>query len=69
MKENQNGVLKLGCNGLGILLSIIFMVLKLCNVIAWKWVFVFLPVIISGGITIIAIGIALICAIIVGGKD
>lgn len=48
--------------GLGTLLTIIFMILKLCKVITWSWLMVFLPVIISVGISILII---IFCVIIV----
>jgi hypothetical protein len=38
--------------GLPVLLAIIFMILKLCNVITWSWFWVFSPIIISFGLGI-----------------
>ena len=38
--------------GLPVLLAIIFMILKLCNVITWSWFWVFSPIIISAGLGI-----------------
>ena len=35
------------------LLTIVFLVLKLCNVINWAWVFVFMPVIVNVGICVL----------------
>ena len=46
------------------LLQITFIVLKLCKVIAWKWVFVLMPLIIEGGLIIILLLFALIAFII-----
>ena len=46
------------------LLQIVFIVLKLCNVIAWKWVFVLMPLIVEGGIAFILLLLALIMFII-----
>lgn len=37
---------------LPVLLAIIFMILKLCNVITWAWFWVFSPIIISFGLGI-----------------
>ena len=51
------------------LLQITFIVLKLCNVIAWKWVFVLIPLIIEGGLIIILLLFALIAFIIGVIKD
>ena len=51
------------------LLQITFIVLKLCKVIAWKWVFVLMPLIIEGGLIIILLLFALIAFIIGIIKD
>ena len=50
------------------LLQLVFIVLKLCNVITWSWVFVLMPLIVSGGLIIIAL-IGLIILTILGGMD
>lgn len=49
-------------NGMGVLgvLQIVFIVLKLCNVLQWSWWMVFIPAYISAGLTIIMIAIAII---------
>ena len=49
------------------LLQLVFIVLKLCNVITWKWVFVLMPLIVATGITII-IFVVLAILMLVGGK-
>ena len=36
-------------------LQLIFIVLKLCNLIHWKWVYVLMPTIISFGLAVIAV--------------
>ena len=41
-------------------LQIIFIVLKLCNVLQWSWWMVFIPAYISAGLTIILIVIGII---------
>ena len=46
------------------LLQIVFIVLKLCKVITWNWVFVLMPLIVVGGIIVILLLIALIAFII-----
>ena len=46
------------------LLTIVFIVLKLCDVIAWSWVWVLAPIWIPTAIIIIAILIYLICVMI-----
>ena len=42
------------------ILTIVFIVLKLCGVISWNWIYVILPSIISITLTIIVIIIAII---------
>ena len=51
------------------LLQITFIVLKLCKVITWKWVFVLMPLIVEGGLIIILLLFALITFIIGTIKD
>ena len=51
------------------LLQITFIVLKLCKVITWKWVFVLMPLIVEGGLIIILLLFALIVFIIGVIKD
>ena len=51
------------------LLQITFIVLKLCKVIAWKWAYVLMPLIIEGGLIIISLLFALIIFIIGVIKD
>ena len=46
------------------LLTIVFIVLKLCNVIAWSWVWVLAPIWIPTAIIIIATLIYLACVMI-----
>lgn len=49
-------------NSMGVLgvLQIVFIVLKLCNVLQWSWWMVFIPAYISAGLTIILIVVAVI---------
>ena len=51
------------------LLQITFIVLKLCKVITWKWVFVLMPLIIECGLIIILLLFALIAFIIGAVND
>ena len=51
------------------LLQITFIVLKLCKVITWKWVFVLMPLIIEGGLIIILLLFVLILFIIGAVND
>lgn len=52
--------------GLPVLLSLIFMILKLCNIITWSWFWVFSPIIISFGLGIALVLLALLIMIIFG---
>lgn len=56
MSSENNG------SGIGFLgvLQIIFIVLKLCNVLQWSWWMVFIPAYISAGLTVILIVIGII---------
>lgn len=49
------------------LLQLVFIVLKLCGVITWSWVFVLMPLIVATGITIILF-VVLAILMMVGGK-
>ena len=51
------------------LLQIAFIVLKLCKIITWKWIFVLMPLIIEGGLIIILLLFALIAFIMGVIKD
>ena len=66
---NKNGTIINGNITFITLLQITFIVLKLCKVITWKWVFVLMPLIIEGGLTIILLLLALILFIIGVIKD
>lgn len=46
--------------GLDIVLTIVFLVLKLCGTITWSWWWVFSPIWISWGIAIVLIAIVAI---------
>jgi len=61
MKQENNNY-----NGINYLhiLTLIFVVLKLCGVINWKWIFIIMPSLISIGLTILIIAIILIIAVI-----
>ena len=40
---------------ISILLFIIFLILKLCNVISWEWVYICIPLLVIGLILIISV--------------
>ncbi len=59
-KTNQRMVAHVGARvvdfslaTMAFILSMIFMVLKLCNVVAWSWWLIFLPLIIAVGVPIV----------------
>ena len=66
---NKNGTVFSGNITFITLLQITFIVLKLCKVISWKWVFVLMPLIVEGGLIIILLLFALITFIIGVIKD
>ena len=66
---NKNGTVFSGNITFITLLQITFIVLKLCKVTTWKWVFVLMPLIIEGGLIIILLLFALITFIIGVIKD
>ena len=51
-----------------ILLQLAFIILKLCNVITWSWVFVLMPLIVYTGVWVILLMI-LVISLIVGDMD
>lgn len=58
MTVNKNGV------GFGGLLTIAFIVLKLCGVIDWAWVWVLAPLWISFGLALLIVVLCFIVALI-----
>lgn len=59
MKENKSVSISIG-GGFSGLLTIAFIVLKLCHVINWPWIWVLSPLWISFAIAIVIIGIVLL---------
>ena len=55
MSNENRTTISFGGLGLGTILTLIFLVLKLCGVISWGWFFVFLPIIISVSLWILLI--------------
>lgn len=51
---DNNAKIEINCGGFATLLTIVFVVLKLTGVIAWSWWLVFLPMIISWGLVLLA---------------
>ena len=47
-----------------ILLQIAFIILKLCDVITWGWVFVLMPLIVLAGVWVILLAILVILMIV-----
>ncbi|NPD90186.1 MAG: hypothetical protein HGN29_15855 [Asgard group archaeon] len=52
-----------GGTGTAILLTIIFLILKLTNVIGWRWLWVFSPIWISASV---AVGLGLLFFLVIG---
>ena len=67
MKENNKTVITKG-SGFCCLLTIAFIVLKLCNVISWSWFWVCSPLIFSFGILLCVLAVMVIIAIIIRKK-
>ena len=67
MNENNTQIVKAG-PGLATLLTVLFIALKLCGVIAWSWWWVLSPVWISFGLLAVLLSIAGI-AIYVGSNS
>lgn len=65
MNQETNNYYKEGGVTLLGLLQLTFIVLKLCGVISWAWVYVLLPAIISTGFGILMLIVALIIFLIV----
>ena len=63
MKENNKTVITKG-SGFCCLLTIAFIVLKLCNVISWSWFWVCSPLIFSFGIFLCLLAVMVIIAMI-----
>ena len=61
MKNNRSSNNASGL-GLGTILTIVFVILKLCGVINWAWIWVLSPLWISAAITIILIIFVIVVA-------
>lgn len=70
MRQRETNVLSCG-GGIGFcgLLTIVFIVLKLCNVIEWSWFWVLSPLIFSVGLAVLLLIIVFICALILAKCD
>ena len=53
----------IGCPGFGTLLTIAFIILKLCGVITWSWFWVLSPLIFTIALTLIATVIVLVLVV------
>lgn len=67
-KQNSKTVVRGGISFIG-LLQIVFIVLKLCNIITWHWALVLLPLIIEAGLFAIVLILGVICACILAGRS
>ena len=68
MSEKSSGATSSGIGFVG-LLTIVFIVLKLCKIISWSWVWVLSPLWIVAGITVLVIIGCLIYAVIATKKE
>ena len=60
---NNSTKVTIGCPGFGTLLTIAFIILKLCGVITWPWFWVLSPLIFTIALTLIATVIVLILVV------
>lgn len=67
MKENNKTVITKG-SSFCCLLTVAFIVLKLCNVISWSWFWVCSPLIFSFGMNLCLFAVAVIIVIIARNK-
>lgn len=64
---NDNKPVVVNKSGVGFcgLLTLVFIILKLCNVITWSWLWVLAPLWIPVGIAIVFLVVAIVIAILV----
>ena len=62
--EQKTTVVRSGGLGIGSILTIVFVVLKLCGVIDWNWFWVLSPIIFSIGLVVLLAIIAVVLAVI-----
>lgn len=60
--ENENVKINFSLGGFSTLLTIAFIVLKLCHVINWSWVWVLAPTWISIAVSLVLFSLAVIIA-------
>lgn len=53
--EKEKVTISFDFGGIGLIIFIVFLILKLTGVIAWKWVLVFLPLIIPAGAVVLGL--------------
>lgn len=61
--ENKNSV-TVSCTGFCGMLTIVFIILKLCGVIAWSWLWVLAPIWIPTALVLTVIGLIFLYAFI-----
>lgn len=68
--SNTNNNSSVASGGIGFtgLLTVAFIVLKLCNVITWSWFWVLSPLIFSVGLVLLILLVIVLLAIIEGQK-
>lgn len=60
--NNNNSVISIGFTGL---LALVFIILKLCGVIAWSWWWVLAPLWVPVALVLLIVGIVFIAGLIV----
>lgn len=68
MEDNKKNIEVSIAPSLPVLLTVAFIVLKLCGVISWSWLWVLSPLWISFALGIVLLIVLLIIAIILGRK-
>ena len=66
--QNKNETRYVGIGTTGLLL-VAFVVLRLCNIINWSWVWVLSPLWIPIALTLVVTGILVVCALIANEFD
>ena len=69
MSRYQNNNSSSGGLGLGGVFTVIFVVLKLCGLIDWSWLWVLSPIWISIALVVVLLIIAFICTVIIDWID
>lgn len=64
MRRNESSTTRAGGVGIGGVVQVVFIVLKLCKLINWSWWLVFLPTFISLGLFVFFFVLGMLIAVI-----